>query len=724
HRPGGGRLADRVAGRLLLGAVALDRTGWKPEDVLGMLGSGPIRDPVRGGAVPVAAWSTAVVAAGCRGNPGTWQARLEGLGGVLGGQRHGAWASGEGELGRSEDADGGPSPWGPETAARTLGEVVGDRAAAIQVVRDVRAFVDWLAAWVAEEPQGSWRAWSRWCRELLQGLLGDGGAVETWPAEEREARESVLAVLDELGGLDRIEPGPAPAVVRTALAEALAAPAPSTTRAGRGLLVAPLTAAVGLPLEAVAVVGLTDGVVPGPVQPDGLLAVAPREILGSLGERAQRRRDAQRRALAWVVRSCPDVLLTTSRSDPSGGAAEPSAWWEQPPGVPDPGEAVEVPSHPVLVAEPGPALDPNDARQRSLVRWRLAGRSLATHPLAPPGSEHGRRAALEVIPADALPEGWPHRPLAPSALADFCACPQRFFLERVLGLEAMAAPVGPEGLDGRGRGWLAHRVLQEVGEWMRRQDGEPTDEELEERVRAVVDREASVAAGWLGAGGLLWELDLCDLADQLVEAVRADARRRARAQVRVVAVEQALGGPGGVAVPLPGGHQLVLRGRADRIDRLADGRLWVEDYKTGQADRFKKLSPGALAKAGGVQLCAYLTATEVTTGEAVAGGAYQFVVGDDPGRRLPLAWDEEAREEATEVLGALAEALASGAFPQRRGADRGDGQGQCPRCPVAAACPPDRRDAWEEAESLPGFRRLVALLEETEPSDLEKDETR
>jgi RecB family exonuclease len=391
--------------------------------------------------------------------------------------------------------------------------------------------------------------------------------------------------------------------------------------------------------------------------------------------------------------------------------------------VPDPGEAVEVPSHPVLVAELGPTLDVNDARQRSLVLWRLGGRSLATHPLVPAGSEHGRRAALEVIPADALPEGWPHRPLAPSALDRFCECPHRYFLGRVLGLEAMPVPVGPEGLDGQWRGRLVHRVLQEVGEWMRGQDEEPTDDELEERVRAAVDREGLEAAGWLGTGGLLWELDLHDLADQLVEAVRADARRRDREQVRVVAVEQALGGPGGVAIPLPGGRQLVLRGRADRIDRLADGRLWVEDYKTGQTDRFKKLGPGALARAGGVQLCAYLMATEVTTGEAVAGGAYQFVVGDDPGRRLPLTWDEEAREEGKEVLRALAEALASGAFPQRRGADRGDGQGQCPRCPVAAACPPDRRDAWEEAGSLSGFRRLVALLEGTEPSDVEEDET-
>jgi ATP-dependent helicase/nuclease subunit B len=67
---------------------------------------------------------------------------------------------------------------------------------------------------------------------------------------------------------------------------------------------------------------------------------------------------------------------------------------------------------------------------------------------------------------------------------------------------------------------------------------------------------------------------------------------------------------GRLEIPIPGAAPFVLTGRADRVDRMADGSLAIYDFKTGtpQTDRsvFAGLTPqmtleAAVARAGGFE---------------------------------------------------------------------------------------------------------------------------
>ncbi len=169
---------------------------------------------------------------------------------------------------------------------------------------------------------------------------------------------------------------------------------------------------------------------------------------------------------------------------------------------------------------------------------------------------------------------WPMRPraVAPpkrvsvTALRDWLACPFRFYLRHALRMERVD-PAKDE-LDARDFGTLVHYALQQLGE----------SEELKDCVDAgrirefLLERFERVARLRYGT-----ELTL-PLVVQL-----ESARQRLRATANVEARERADGWrtvqvEWKFSFPLGG---LTLSGKIDRIDRHADGRVRVLDYKTG-----------------------------------------------------------------------------------------------------------------------------------------------
>ena len=151
-------------------------------------------------------------------------------------------------------------------------------------------------------------------------------------------------------------------------------------------------------------------------------------------------------------------------------------------------------------------------------------------------------------------------------------------------------------------------------------------------------------------------------------------------------------------VPLPdlemGGA--IFRGRCDRMDTLADGYLLLFDYKSGKADRYKKM----------LQLAAYSAVLKKTMGAETAATVY-LCLGDGD---LAKAGSDSAphwlglrkevlpamEEEALEVMAGAAGSLGSGRFPPNYDSD------QCKYCTFQALC--RRRDhrvepAEEEEEN-------------------------
>jgi ATP-dependent helicase/nuclease subunit B len=149
--------------------------------------------------------------------------------------------------------------------------------------------------------------------------------------------------------------------------------------------------------------------------------------------------------------------------------------------------------------------------------------------------------------------------------------------------------------------------------------------------------------------------------------------------------------PEPVEVALPGGRSILLRGRIDRIDRLAQPGAWaVWDYKTGKAKDFK--SSGYTAGGSQLQHVLYACAAEeilARLGEKnprVVISGYLFPTERSDGN-VCVPRDARRRGEGLAVVNDLLDAMALGIF-------LATGIG-CRYCDWAAACYGDEAERWK-----------------------------
>ena len=151
------------------------------------------------------------------------------------------------------------------------------------------------------------------------------------------------------------------------------------------------------------------------------------------------------------------------------------------------------------------------------------------------------------------------------------ACPFKAFAEMRLGARALEEP--ESGLNALERGLLVHRVLERV--WGRLKSHgrllEVTEEELMEIVRSHVEPEVR---GILG-GRVLRNPRFAEIEQARLISVIGDWLRLERLRQPFTVVDQEERRTvevGGIEVNI----------RADRVDRLEDGKLVILDYKTGE----------------------------------------------------------------------------------------------------------------------------------------------
>jgi ATP-dependent exoDNAse (exonuclease V) beta subunit len=172
---------------------------------------------------------------------------------------------------------------------------------------------------------------------------------------------------------------------------------------------------------------------------------------------------------------------------------------------------------------------------------------------APPG----------VLPAPPRPRPAPQR-VSYSSLQDYASCAYRFYLRRILGLPDEPAPARPDvpaGLDGRVRGNIAHRLLEEL-----------------DFARPAPPQPAAIVALGDEEGVALGPADVEDLTG-LVMAVAASPLRDRLATARRVHREA----PFAFAAEPDGGGPLV-HGFLDVLAHEADGRVLIVDYKSNRLD--------------------------------------------------------------------------------------------------------------------------------------------
>lgn len=274
--------------------------------------------------------------------------------------------------------------------------------------------------------------------------------------------------------------------------------------------------------------GLNEGTWPGLPSPDPWLAPRIRRELGLPG--LETRIGLAAHDFAGAL-GAPHVLITRARRG-SGGPAVGSRFWLR------------------LKAMAGP-------------QWKSAARYGAlAQAIDRPGGHHPASRPAPTPPASVRP-----RIIPVTDVDRLKADPYAFYARRVLRLarlDPVDADAGPAW-----RGTAVHDVLQH---WAQAGTLDPAD--LEARAQAMFDRPE--VHPLLKA---LWQ-------PRLIEAIRwiaAEVARDTAEGRRILAVEQ--DGRADVA-------GVTLMGKADRIDRLADGKLGIIDYKTGKPPSARQVKAG------------------------------------------------------------------------------------------------------------------------------------
>ena len=279
------------------------------------------------------------------------------------------------------------------------------------------------------------------------------------------------------------------------------------------------------------------------------------------------------------------------------------------------------------------------------------------------------------------------RGLTATALEDFAVCPYRFFLSRVLRVRARAEPEQTLEIAPLQRGNLVHAILDELVQRFLAGSASWPEYLLEADVALHEIMERHFAELPVGITGLplSWNLIRNQVAEEL--AAYLDAERRQAAASRAgagpdagwqpVAAEQGFEG-----VPITAGTwRLKLAGRIDRIDRSSGG-LRIVDYKTGAAARD---AADGYREGRSLQLPAYLHAAAHSQPEELheCSAELHYVSERAAYRRVGLTGAQLAGDARfADVLAAMAEAIASGAFFYQPG----EGRAHCHWCDYRDAC--------------------------------------
>ena len=263
-RPGT-TVTERLAPRLILDLLDVDRRGLRRRNLFDLLADVPARD-ADGNFLPTASWERV-----------------------------------SREAGVSRDDD-----WGPRLGSISGYERWAASAASLRTfVADLRSELGHPAS------KRSWSDWSQWCNEQIERWLGRH-TIERLPEAEYRAWESLTTALDRLGHLDPVgEPVTRHQYRSTLEAELDASPA-REGRVGNGVTVGPLAGAVGLDVDMVVVVGAAEGLLPPTPRSDPLLSEADRALAG-LATADTRAARLHRLLLATLATS--SVTLTDPRGD-------------------------------------------------------------------------------------------------------------------------------------------------------------------------------------------------------------------------------------------------------------------------------------------------------------------------------------------------------------------------------------------------------------------------
>lgn len=378
--------------------------------------------------------------------------------------------------------------------------------------------------------------WSAHLRALCSQCLWLGDP--TLNSAEFQTRRRVLEELSAMAELDAIAPRMAFATFERILRRRLDAVTFQPESSPKPLLLAGFLEVTGLRFDAVWVCGLTDSVLPRPIEPDAFLPRALQVKHGLPRCDIERERAFAARMLERMERLAPRLAL----------------------------------SYPAR--EKQEELEPSPLLARLAQRHGVAIQQVECTP-AGTFSPDPVLETFEDWQGGALPEESARVPHGSQSLADQSACPFRAFARTRLGSERKEAEAPL--MNRMDQGNLVHKALEIF--WREVQTHQNllslTDAECSERLHACIRQALDESPA--GKGDALADAqrdaEAIRLSQLLTKWIMEEQRRQPFSIAEVEEKRTAdLGG-------------IELRIRPDRIDQLSDGGLALIDYKTGLVKR-------------------------------------------------------------------------------------------------------------------------------------------
>jgi hypothetical protein len=708
--PGVVAVRDRSVARGFLAVLRLPANRFARTELFATLGQAPIRTE-SGKRVPVARWERASRAAGViQGDD--WNSRLDASAVELGTARERAL----------EEKN--------ETQADYLETSIAD-------IRALQSFVADLAERLeAGAAAASWSELSQWGMALLRDYLGTPeDLVGRLPPAEIYSLATVESSLRALSELDEFEASADLATMVAVIDADLEAARPRVGRFGEGVFVGPLSAAPGLDVDAVLTVGLSEDCFPGRVIPDALLPDDVRSLVEGRLPLAQEHIVERHRHLLAAFAGAPTVIASFARGDLRRSAGRlPSRWL-----LPSIRHLADAPD--LLVTEWETARGPqlldassfwNEIRKTSdaatETEWRL--RAVASGiTLQEPAAD----SALALIEAresefftrfdgdlrhiSGLPDYARNQvPVAPTTLEGYAICPHAYLVERLLRVKAVKQPEELITISPLNSGNLVHeafdtffRQLTDAPDY-----GEPWTAQHKVKLRAIANEigDRFVAAGLTGHPKL-WSRDLAAILLDLDAMLDDDSAERARPErdARVLQTELRFGQAGEDAVHVTVDSGVVhMSGSIDKIDEQRDGRLVVEDIKTGKALSFRGIPADVVVAGTKLQLPAYALAARQALAVDDIEALYWFVR-RDAGTRIPVTLDAVTEQVYSTTVGTLVDSIATGLFPAKPPEDPDHFFVQCDYCNPDGIGHAEARVRYETKRLDPALATLTALID-------------
>ena len=521
------------------------------------------------------------------------------------------------------------------------------------------------------------------------------------------------------------------------LSQELQSARPRVGRFGEGVFVGPISAAVGLDLDMVYVIGLAEDTYPGRQHVDALLPDQVRDKVEQLSG-SKDRVGGQHRQLLAAFGSAPQVVATFPRGDLRRSTVRLPSRWLLPSLRKLSGDDKlaatqwEGAKSAAIVGSPsfaGALLQATRLATAQEWRVRAAGAGiLSDRRVDAAASLLQHRRSHEFTRFDGnltgivgLPDFTsPDRLVSPTQLESYAVCPHGYFMRRLLRVEPIEQPevlITISPLD------IGNLVHESMDEFVRDQSGAlpsygvPWTVQQRAELLAIASAKASdFETRGLTGHPLLWAAERTRIMSDLDRMLQDDNdwRRERDAEVLTSELTFGSGANPAVQIPLPSGRFLRMRGSADKVDRQRDGTLLVTDIKTGNPGKFRVLEKDPVAAGTLLQLPVYAHAARQSLGDSPVSAQYWFVRkgrGAAGPKRIAIDLTQTVEMQYASTLETLVKGISGGLFPAKAPEQADFSWVQCQYCNPDGIGHGEVREGWERKRGNGILADLVSLID-------------